>query len=111
MRKQKHATSVGTKFTSEYGTSTVIRYEHPYRVEEYVSNCTPEYPSTERTFAVNCYDATPDQRKYDSRCGTCYLNFSHTEAYHAANIAKYEAQSEATKAAEEAHSWYKAVNH
>ena len=111
---QRSQTSVGTKFIGTYGTSTVIRYEHPYRIEEYVPHAHPDQWDTERSFAVDKYDATPDwnHNKRDmTRCGTCWLGYAHTEAYHNANVAKYELQSEATKAAEVAHSWYKAVNH
>ena len=71
--------------------------------------------NTEDFFCVDRYDGSRVHSTYptgyNSRCGLCYLNFGHTVDAHNQRIAAYEAQSEATKAAEEAHSWYKAVNH
>lgn len=55
---------------------------------------------------IDRYDATPTQRSAHSdgrRCVSCYLGHAHSEAYHAAAVAEWEAQHPAAKAEAERH--------
>lgn len=113
MKHTKHHLSIGMRFVGQYGTSTVTGFERSYRIEEWVPHDNPDQWDTERSFAVDKYDCTPDQKRsnYDSkRCGTCWLGYAHTEAYHAQNVAAYEAQSVKAKAEQEQHAQWKAFN-
>jgi len=80
--------------TYTYGTSEIVGYRSPWRIEIYRPfNPHPKEPwnaeVTERCMALNAADTSPRHDKsvrYDSACSCCYLNITHTEALHKSRL-------------------------
>ncbi len=100
--KNKAATQ--TTFTYNHGiTSTIQRYEYSGNTcIRYDLTTVPatqhqrEYDTIETMFVVDRNDVTPAHSTYptgyDGRCHTCWLNYTHSAAYHQQNIASVESK-------------------
>lgn len=95
--------AVGTRIRLDFGSIEVLGYERTegggwWRRERYTPDdgktCDGRPYVDERSFAASDSDVSVRWRiypDYDSRCGCCWLNFTHTRDVHARRVDEHEA--------------------